>query len=148
MKKYFLILVAVLLGIQLIPINRDNPPVTADIETSDSVKTILKRACYDCHSNETTWPGYSRVAPISWVVAFDVKMGRDELNFSTWDKYDEKKKHKAIKESLEEMQEGKMPPFFYIWPHPEAKLSKSDIDKFAEWAAQTYGVKPGEKGKE
>ncbi|NTW50468.1 MAG: heme-binding domain-containing protein [Chlorobiales bacterium] len=140
MKKAFLIAVAILLGIQLIPINRENPSVTSDVGASDSVKAILKRACYDCHSNETVWPGYSRVAPVSWVIAFDVSKGREELNFSTWDKYDDQKKKKLIKKSLEEMKDGEMPVFFYVWLHPEAKLSEADINKVTEWATQTYSL--------
>jgi hypothetical protein len=67
--RIVLAVVIVLVGIQFIPVNRSNPPVEEEILVSPEVKAILKRACYDCHSNETIWPGYSRVAPVSWLLA-------------------------------------------------------------------------------
>ncbi len=70
---------------QFVPIETSNPPVTADIGTPADVKGILERSCYDCHSNVTTWPWYSRVAPFSWLVAYDVAEAREHLNFSEWD---------------------------------------------------------------
>ncbi len=73
--KMVFIAVLVLAGIQFIPVNRSNPPVEEEILASPEVKTILKRACYDCHSHETIWPSYSRVAPVSWLLAWDVGEG-------------------------------------------------------------------------
>lgn len=78
---------AVLIVIQFIPVDTSNPPVTADIPSSPEGKAVLRRACYDCHSNETRWPWYSRVAPASWLTARDVREGRAELNFSAWNEY-------------------------------------------------------------
>jgi hypothetical protein len=68
--------------IQLIPIRRDNPPATGSVAAPPEVMSILRRSCYDCHSNETIWPWYSRVAPVSWLVARDVHEGRRHVNFS------------------------------------------------------------------
>ena len=124
MKKWLIpgIGVAILsLGIiQLIPVDRSNPSVVEDITAPPPVKSILKRACYDCHSHETVWPWYSKVAPVSWLVAWDVREGREELNFSTWNQYTGKKRDKKLKEIAEQVDEGEMPPWFYLPAHPEA----------------------------
>ncbi len=133
--KILLTAVIVLVGIQLIPVTMNNPSIEEDISASPDVKAILKRACYDCHSHETVWPGYSRVAPISWLLAWDVAEGREELNFSTWNRYGQKKRNKLIKEIWEEVEEGEMPPWFYLPLHPEAKLSDSDRVVLRAWVA-------------
>ncbi|NIP39470.1 MAG: heme-binding protein [Candidatus Dadabacteria bacterium] len=133
--KYFLVIIIVLLFlIQLVPVARTNPPVTSDIETSSDLKKIFKRACYDCHSNETKWPWYSKVAPPSWFVINHINEGRDEYNFSTWDKYSLEKKSEIIEEIWEEVDEGKMPLWSYIILHPEAKLSAQDKKVIYDWA--------------
>jgi hypothetical protein len=74
--------------VQLVPVTRTNPPVVADVGTPADLAAVLRRACYDCHSNETTWPSYSAVAPVSWLIGHDVREGRHELNFSSWSAYD------------------------------------------------------------
>jgi hypothetical protein len=108
---------AALVVIQLVPVDTSNPPVTADVPAGPPVKAVLRRACYDCHSNETTWPWYSRVAPVSWLVARDVREGRAELNFSVWDRYTTQQQVKKLKESWEQVAEGEMPPWFYLPAH-------------------------------
>ena len=142
--RIVLVVVIVLVGIQFIPVNRTNPPVEEEILASPGVKAILKRTCYDCHSNETIWPGYSRVAPVSWLLAWDVGEGREELNFSTWNRYNQKKRDKIIKEIWEEVQEGEMPPWFYLPLHPEARLSDSDHSVLRAWAASVPSVSKNE----
>jgi len=84
MKIAFFILVAVFVLAQAIRVERLNPPVQAEITADPAVKPLLRRACYDCHSNETVWPWYSNVAPASWLIASDVEEGRSNLNFSEW----------------------------------------------------------------
>ena len=84
MKKWIMLLAIVAIGIQLYPVARTNPPVTADFSGPAEVKAVLKTACYDCHSNETRWPWYSYVAPLSWLVTHDVEEGRAEFNLSAW----------------------------------------------------------------
>lgn len=121
-------------GIQLIPVDKSNPPVEEEITALPEVKAILKRACFDCHSNETIWPWYSRVAPVSWLLAWDVGEGREELNFSTWNRYSQKKREKIFKEIREEVEEGEMPPWFYLPLHPDARLSDSDRSVLRAWA--------------
>jgi hypothetical protein len=103
------LVLAVLVGIQLVPVDTSNPPVTADVPTSPEVKAVLRRACYDCHSNETTWPWYSRVAPVSWLIAQDVHEGRAELNFSRWDQYSTQQQVKHLKESWEQSSRVRCP---------------------------------------
>ena len=87
-KKIAIFLVIALVVMQLIPVERSNPSVRNQFAASPEVETILRRACYDCHSNETRWPWYARVAPISFLLWRDVKEGRKELNFSIWDRYE------------------------------------------------------------
>lgn len=127
-------LVIIFVFIQFIPVDRTNPPITGDIETPLGVKNILQRSCYDCHSNQTDWPFYSYVAPVSWLVASDVHEGREELNFSEWDKYDSKKRSKKMKETSKEVKEGEMPMKIYLFTHPSADLNESEKKLIIDWA--------------
>jgi Haem-binding domain len=124
-------LAVVLLAIQLVPVARTNPPVVATVPAPPEVTSILRRACFDCHSNETTWPPQAYVAPVSWLVAHDVKEGREELNFSEWGPTQEKR---VAKNLAKEVEEGEMPPFLYVVAHPGAKLSKDDRALLSNWA--------------
>ncbi len=136
MNKKLIVVIAVLVLIQLYPINRDNPQSDplSEIVLQPDTKNIVEKACYDCHSNKTNWPWYSYVAPVSWIVAKHVKDGRDELNFSIWQEYSQKRKSKKLEELVEEMEEGKMPLSSYTITHPEAKLSEEEINKLVMWA--------------
>jgi len=133
--RIVLAVVIVLVGIQFIPVNLNNPPVEEKFQPSPDVNAILKRSYYDCHSNETIWPAYSQVAPVSWLLAWDVEEGREELNFSTWNRHSQKKRDKIIKEIWEEVQEGEMPPWFYLPLHPDARISDNDRAVLRDWAA-------------
>jgi hypothetical protein len=148
MKKrlFYLVpaLVLLLLVIQLIPVARTNPPVTADIPTSPEVKAVLKRACYNCHSNETVYPWYSHLAPVSWLIARDVAEGRKKLDFSNWDRYNSKDQNKHIHEIWENVSEGEMPPWYYRLVHREARLSSADQQVLRSWAGALPRLK-GEK---
>src|SRR5262245_21993196 len=93
--------IVLLVGSQLVPIDATNPAVEGDIPAPPEVKAILRRACYDCHSNETVWPWYSRLAPLSWLISRDVHEGRSKLNFSTWDQYTPEEQLSKLKESWE-----------------------------------------------
>ena len=126
--------VVVFVAIQFVPVDRSNPPVTAEVPAPPETRAVLRRACYDCHSHETVWPWYSRVAPVSWLVARDVRKGRAELNFSTWDQYTTKQQVKRLKESWEEVAEGEMPPWFYLPAHRDAVLSAEDRVVLRQWA--------------
>jgi hypothetical protein len=127
-------LVIALVAIQFVPVDRTNPPVESDVPATAEVRPVLRRACYDCHSNETVWPLYSRIAPVSWLVARDVHEGRKELNFSTWNRLTTKEQVKALHESWETVGEGEMPLWFYLPTHPEARLSAQDRSVLRAWS--------------
>lgn len=135
MKKLIIILVVLIVGIQFIPVDRTNPPVTQEINASDEVKAILKKACYDCHSNETNWVWYTKIAPASFLVSNDVKEGRKHLNFSEWDKYTGKES-KVREEIWEEVRDEKMPPWQYRIMHGEAKLTDQEKNILRNWASK------------
>ena len=111
-----------------------NPPVTGEIEAPEKVMAILRRSCYDCHSNETVWPWYSYVAPTSWLAAKDVREGRDALNFSEWSDYNTKQQNYKRKECGEEVEDSEMPLWFYLPLHPEAELSSEDKETILAWS--------------
>ena len=138
--KYKILGVVILfaIAIQLIPYgkNHSNPSVVAEpMWDSPKTRELFVRACADCHSNETKWPWYSKIAPISWLVQYDVEEGREHFNVSMWGV---QKKNKGD-ESKEEFEEGEMPPWFYILPHPEAKLSKSESKELSKGLLATFG---------
>lgn len=111
-------------GIQLLPYGHDhtNPPVTQEPAwDSPETRALAKRACFDCHSNETTWPWYSNIAPLSWRVVDHVEEGREKMNFSEWDK-----PQKHADEAAEELEDGEMPLSDYLLLHSEAKLSAAE----------------------
>ncbi len=120
--------------IQLIPVGRahDNPPVTKQPSwDSRGTQVLFSRACGDCHSNETTWPWYSNVAPVSWLVVNDVDGGRGKLNVSEWDRPQD-----DAGDVAEVIRSGEMPPFYYTWMHSSAKLSGAEKQQLiAGWQA-------------
>ena len=123
--------------IQLIPYGRTHEnPSARDEPAWDSPQTraLSVRACYDCHSNETRWPWYSRVAPVSWVIQHHVVEGRDVLNFSDWTR-----PQPEAAESAEEVSEGEMPPAGYGLMHPEANLSASEREQLIQGLRATLG---------
>jgi hypothetical protein len=132
------------IAIQLVPLNRTNPPVQGDFRGSAEAVSVLRRACYDCHSNETVWPWYSRVAPLSWVIAHDVNEGRAALNFSTWNQLSPEKQAEAMNESWEAVAEGTMPTWYYVALHPEARLSANDQSVLRAGSGSPAGREKGE----
>ncbi len=104
-----------------------NPPERFAFDGPPEVERIMRRACFDCHTNETRWPLYARVAPGSWLMARDVHKGRNHLNFSKWADADEDERQTDRENAWEKVESGEMPPWFYILPmHPDAKLSPED----------------------
>ena len=133
MKKLIALLVLVLIGIQFIPVERTNPLVVYDIDAPANIKTVLKKACYDCHSNETEWAWYTEIAPLSFLTVKDVNEGREHLNFSEWGKYTNKLGQ--VKDEIwEEVREEHMPPWMYRVVHSDAKLSQEEKDVLRNWA--------------
>lgn len=118
-------LVVVGLLIQLIPLpGRENNPVVVSEPPWDSPETraLAKRACFDCHSNETTWPWYSYIAPVSWLVYYDTMEGRRRMNFSEWTTGSQQR----TGEIAEVIHGGEMPPAIYLPMHPSAKLTAAE----------------------
>ncbi len=119
---------------QAFRMDKTNPPVTADLSAPAPVKEIMKRACYDCHSNETVWPWYSDVAPLSWLLAYDVHEGRAELNFSDWGTYRVARRLKELEKIRREVTDGEMPPWYYVYPmRPDRRLSTTDREALFAW---------------
>jgi hypothetical protein len=133
-SKLLLFTGALLVAIQLVRCEHDNPPVTGEIQAPANVQAILERACYDCHSNETRWPWYSHVAPVSWLVHHDVEEGREHLNFSEWTQLAADKQAHA-REEIQELTIDKsdMPLAYYVLLHSNARLSDADRQALKAW---------------
>jgi hypothetical protein len=144
------------IGIQLIRPARTNPVVIpshtleAVVPVPPQVESILQRACYDCHSNSTRWPWYSKVAPVSWLVVDDVDSGRREVNFSEWLRRDTKNPTEYTRERFQaickQVETRNMPLTPYLLVHRAARLSQGDIETICEWtkagvpAPQNHGA--------
>lgn len=124
--------------IQVVPMSRSNPPITQDVTAPAPAESILQRACYDCHSNQTRWPWYAHVAPVSWLVIRDVERGRKRLNFSTWDKYadDPETVIRKLRNIDKVMHNGSMPLWYYLLEHPTARLSNADREILEAWVVE------------
>ena len=127
-----LVIVLAFVVIQVVPYGRDhaNPPAGAEPPwDSPDTRALAKQACFDCHSNETEWPAYSRVAPVSWLIQHDVSEGRAALNFSEWQRPQEE-----ATEAAAEVREGEMPLPSYLWIHRDAVMAKGDAERLCVWA--------------
>jgi hypothetical protein len=134
-QRILIAAMGIALLIQLVPYGRDhtNPVVHAE-PTWDNVRTreLAARACFDCHSNQTVWPWYSHIAPISWLVQRDVREGRRELNFSEWDR-----PQREARESGSTVRKRSMPPWYYPW----AGLSDTEREELIEGLERTLGTR-------
>jgi hypothetical protein len=111
-----------------------NPPERFTIDAPPDVLAVMHRACWDCHTNETKWPLYARIAPGSWLMARDVHNGRNHINFSKWADSDEDERQDDRENAWEQVESGAMPPWFYVFPfHPKAKLSDADKAVLKSW---------------
>jgi len=138
MKKILLIMILLFGLIQLIPYgkNMTNPKVQSEVKwDSPKTKELFMRACGDCHSNETKYPWYSQIAPISWAMAHHIEEGREHFNVSMWGI---QKKNKGD-EAVEEVEEGEMPLASYLLAHPEARLSDKEKAQLIEGLKKTFG---------
>ena len=138
-KKLLLVLLVVFIVMQFFRIDKTNPKVekAKDFITIANppadVETMLRSACYDCHSNETKYPWYSNVAPVSWFLENHINEGREYFNFSTWADLSEDDKNHILHECEEEVEEKKMPLDSYTWTHGDADLSAEQREKLATW---------------
>jgi hypothetical protein len=130
-----LALAAAFVLLQLYPVDRRNPPSSSAMAMPDDpVGTVLRAACMDCHSNETVWPWYSKVAPASFFVASHVNEGREHLNFSTWTTEDVESRDHMLEEIVEVLEEGEMPLRSYTLLHGEARLDDGQRALLMDWA--------------
>jgi cytochrome c551/c552 len=122
-KIIIIILVIGFIGfaaLQLVPVDRSNPPVVSEPQwDSPQTRALAERACFDCHSNQTKWPWYAYVAPVSWLVAHDVEEGRANMNLSEWTPGEQNETGRVIKRGI-------MPPSQYLMMHPEARLTDAE----------------------
>lgn len=138
-KKIGYTLLIVIIVIQFFRIDKTNPVVDYEMDfikinlPSEKVAAILKTTCYDCHSNESKYPWYSNFAPVSWWVKDHINEGREELNFSEWGTYTEKRKEHKLEEIIEMVDEGEMPLKSYTWMHNESKLNAEQKTTLLNW---------------
>ncbi|MCB0163936.1 MAG: heme-binding domain-containing protein [Anaerolineae bacterium] len=131
-------LVGIFILMQFIPVSRENPAVTQEIQwNSAETQALAEDACYDCHSNQTVWPWYSYVAPVSWRIAGHVNDGRRHLNFSEWDQ-----PNADADEIIEVITSGEMPLRDYLLMHPEARLTAEGTQALVDGLEQTLANDP------
>lgn len=118
---------------QFVAVQRSNPPVTGDVSAPPAIEATLRRACYDCHSNETRWPWYSHVAPISWLAAHEVELGRKQINFSEWGEYYPATRKRKLQWTDRALRQEAMPPWSYRIVHPEVRLTGEERAALERW---------------
>ena len=142
-NRYLVAAVLVIaVAIQFVRPARTNPPATTELNAPAAVKEVLERSCYDCHSNHTTWPWYSGIAPMSWLVAWDVTRGRDKLNFTDWPVFDFELEDLLYERIHDQLRENRMPLRKYLWLHRNAVLSPADRRLLLDWAAGMRTTEP------
>jgi hypothetical protein len=139
LKWIFGVLVAVFALLQFTNPARTNPPlppggdICATNPPPPEVTALLHAACYNCHSDETKWPWYSHIAPVSWLVVSDVNDGRGRLNLSDWPREFPDRAARRLENMSENIQYGDMPPWQYKLVHPEARLTAAQRDQMTKW---------------
>lgn len=139
MKRVLIVVVLAVVGMQFFKIDKTNPVVneaetiSAVLQPPAEVEKILRSACYDCHSNETQYPWYTDVAPISWWIKGHIDEGRGYLNFSTWSQYDKERQNELMERSKRMVVKGFMPPKQYMGMHPKANLTLGKRELIARW---------------
>ena len=146
LKKAAVVFVVVFAAAQLVRPDRANPPtdvsrtIQAHPGTGSGLVAVLDRACRDCHTNGTVWPSYTQVAPLSWLMAYAVRNGRQAVNFSEWAAYPPERQRTLLAESCQDVTAGKMPGAYTLL-HPETRLSAQDVETICAAAHQTGGSK-------
>jgi hypothetical protein len=136
--KAGIVIAAVAAAAQFARPTRMNPPVQSDLTAPVEVTTMLRSACYDCHSNETRWPWYSTIAPLSWLMQHDVNRGRERLDFSQWAEYasDPGTAAQKLEKIAQFVTRGDMAPWHYRMLHPTARLTPRQRDTLIGWVNQ------------
>lgn len=138
-KNILLALLGLLVVIQFIRPDTATPTVDAAqdlcqmLQPPAEVETLLKTACYDCHSYETRYPWYNQIAPVSWWLANHIREGREHLNFSTFGALSAHDRAEVLEESIEEVERGNMPLNSYTWTHADARLSAEQKNTLVAW---------------
>jgi len=139
LRYIFLALIIGLVGIQFFPasINQDTTILPIDFSktfnTPDEIQNILKTSCYDCHSNNTNYPWYSKIQPGAWFMENHIKEGKDELNFSEFGEYSKRIQKSKLKSIISQIKDDEMPLISYTLFHRDAKLSERDKEILVEW---------------
>lgn len=140
LKKILLFLLVALVVIQFIHPKRNKTSgeqvnsigkvyaIPADVES------ILKKACTDCHSNNTSYPWYSRLQPVHWWLNNHVREGKEHLNFDEYTNRSLRYQYHKMEETIEQVKEGEMPLNSYTWTHKDARLTQEEKDKLIDWA--------------
>lgn len=142
-KRIGIMVLVIVAAIQFIPVTKTNPAVDATNSLLSAnaappeIAAILQRSCQDCHSNRTTWPWYSHVAPVSWVVAGDVNGARRHMNLDEWGSYSVEKRQSKLTKICEELKSGDMPDSKYLLIHRGAKLTAQQRATLCDWAQAT-----------
>jgi len=139
-----LVILVIVLAILVFAVDRTNPPSKGALEAPPEIEATLRRACYDCHSNWTHWPWYSYVAPVSWLIARDVNLGRKEINFSEWGSYYPATRRRKLEWMGRALGEEKMPPWSYRLMHPGARLTDADRAALERWIESTLNPSSAE----
>lgn len=138
-KNILLVLLGLFVVIQFIRPDTSAPAVEASqdlcqiLQPPAEVETLLKTACYDCHSYETRYPWYNQIVPVSWWLNNHVQEGREHLNFSTFGTLSPRNRAEALEEAAEEVEEGEMPLNSYTWTHADARLSAEQKNALTTW---------------
>ena len=139
-RLIWLVIILLIVIIQIIPNHKPEVILSNDNDLiynnklPESVESILRTSCYDCHSNESKYPWYSYIAPVSWLVIRDIKIGREELNFSEWESQSKMDKAKNIDKIIDEVSDEQMPMSIYTLIHADAKLKAEDRQQLVDWA--------------
>lgn len=139
-KTVAIVLFAGFILIQFIRPDQTNPPIVQaeTLETStaipQNVEAILQRSCNDCHTNATVYPWYSNVSPFNWLLANHINDGRNQLNFSLWNTYENSRKRRKLDQICEQATSSEMPLPSYLWIHRDAKLSPEDVKILCDWS--------------
>lgn len=146
LKKTALLLLVVFVGMQFFhpeknqAVGDHTAQFLMETNPPKDVKNILQQTCYDCHSNNTEYPWYDNIAPVSYWLSDHVKDGKKHLNFSDWNAYEIKKKDHKLEELIEEVEAGKMPLKEYTWTHETARLTEEQRTAIIDWAKRTRAL--------
>lgn len=147
MKKFFLIALVIVIAIVIIlqfikpelknPSEDNNKFIASHIQVPDNVMNQLEKSCFDCHSNRTKWPWYSKISPVVYLINSDVEEGREHLNFSEWGNYSISEMKEKLEDINKEIMDDEMPLWIYLPLHPEAKLTDESKKMIYEWTIKS-----------